>query len=126
MSERRAQKETKETKNASRILSSGGHIAGLLLFDPFPICCKETDLSGLTKGDKSKVALARRLRHETTKGPKCIRRRMRMGNWSHVRTCQVKNNNADLVSMVGPDTCKVIVTSLQKNDTIILLRVGTD
>jgi putative transposase len=45
---------------------------------------KEEDLPGLPKGDKSKVALARRLRQETTMSLKWIARRLRMGSWTYV------------------------------------------
>jgi hypothetical protein len=47
-------------------------------------CWKEEDLPGLPKGDKSKVALARRLRQETTMSLKWIARRLRMGSWTDV------------------------------------------
>jgi len=46
--------------------------------------CKEEDLPGLSKGDKSKVALARRLRKETTMTLKWIARRLHMGSWTYV------------------------------------------
>ncbi len=45
---------------------------------------KEEDLPGLPKGDKSKVALARRLRQETTTSLKWIARRLHMGSWTYV------------------------------------------
>jgi REP element-mobilizing transposase RayT len=45
---------------------------------------KELDLPGLRKGDKGKVALARRLRQETTMSLKWIARRLRMGSWTYV------------------------------------------
>jgi len=45
---------------------------------------KEQDLPGLSKGDKDKVALARRLRQETTMSLKWIARRLRMGSWTYV------------------------------------------
>jgi len=45
---------------------------------------KEEDLPGLPKGDKSKVALARRLRQETTMSLKWIARRLSMGSWTYV------------------------------------------
>jgi hypothetical protein len=43
---------------------------------------KEEDLPGLPKGDKSKVALARRLRQETTMTLKWIARRLHLGSWN--------------------------------------------
>ena len=45
---------------------------------------KEKDLAGLPKGDKSKVALARRLRQETTMSLKWIAQRLHMGSWTYV------------------------------------------
>jgi hypothetical protein len=41
---------------------------------------KEQDLPGLRKGDTGKVALARRLRQETTMSLKWMARRLHMGN----------------------------------------------
>jgi putative transposase len=45
---------------------------------------KEEDLPGRRKGDKVKVALARRLRQETTMSLKWIARRLHMGSWTYV------------------------------------------
>jgi hypothetical protein len=45
---------------------------------------KEKDLAGWAKGDKSKVALARRLRQETTMSLKWIAQRLQMGSWTYV------------------------------------------
>jgi putative transposase len=45
---------------------------------------QEEGLPALGKGDKSKVALARRLRQETTMSLKWIARRLHMGSWTHV------------------------------------------
>lgn len=45
---------------------------------------KEKDLAGARKGDKSKVALARRLRAETTMSLKWIAQRLHMGSWTCV------------------------------------------
>ena len=45
---------------------------------------KEESLPGLPKGDKSKVALARRLRQETTMSLKWIAQRLYMGSWTYV------------------------------------------
>jgi REP element-mobilizing transposase RayT len=45
---------------------------------------KEEDLPGLRKGDKGKVAVARRLRRETTMSLKWIARRLQMGSWTYV------------------------------------------
>jgi ATPase subunit of ABC transporter with duplicated ATPase domains len=45
---------------------------------------KEEDLPELSKGDKGKVALARRLRQETTMSLKWIAGRLRMGSWTYV------------------------------------------
>jgi putative transposase len=45
---------------------------------------KEEDLRGLAKGDKGKVALARRLRQETTMSLKWIAQRLHMGTWTYV------------------------------------------
>ena len=43
--------------------------------------CKDENLPGLPKGEKSRVALARRLRQETTTSPKWIACRLHMGSW---------------------------------------------
>jgi hypothetical protein len=45
---------------------------------------KEEDLTVLPKGDKKKVALARRLRQETTMSLKWIAQRLHMGSWTCV------------------------------------------
>jgi hypothetical protein len=45
---------------------------------------KEEGLPGWRKGDKVKVALARRLRQDTTMSLKWIARRLHMGSWTHV------------------------------------------
>jgi REP element-mobilizing transposase RayT len=45
---------------------------------------KKQDLRGLPKGEKRKVALARRLRQETTMTLKWIARRLHMGSWTYV------------------------------------------
>src|ERR1700677_5017071 len=45
---------------------------------------KDEDLPGLPQGDKSKVALARRLRQEMTMTLKWIARRLHIGSWTHV------------------------------------------
>jgi putative transposase len=45
---------------------------------------QEQHLPLLAKGDKSKVALARRLRQETTMSLKWIARRLHMGSWTYV------------------------------------------
>jgi REP element-mobilizing transposase RayT len=45
---------------------------------------KEEDLPELPKGHESKVALARRLRQETTMSLKWIARRLHMGSWTYV------------------------------------------
>jgi len=45
---------------------------------------KEQDLRDLSKGDKGKVALARRLRQETTMSLKWIARRLHMGSWTYL------------------------------------------
>jgi len=41
-------------------------------------------LPDLRKGYKGKVALARRLRHETTMSLKWIAQRLHMGSWTYV------------------------------------------
>jgi len=45
---------------------------------------KEKGLPLQDKADRSKVALARRLRQETTMSLKCIARRLEMGSWTYV------------------------------------------
>lgn len=45
---------------------------------------KEKELPLLAKGDKSKVALARRLRQETAMSLKWIAQRLHMGSWTYV------------------------------------------
>jgi hypothetical protein len=45
---------------------------------------RDEDLSLLRKGDAMKVAIARRLRKETTMSLKWIAGRLRMGSWTHV------------------------------------------
>jgi hypothetical protein len=45
---------------------------------------KEQDLPGLSKGNKDKVALARRLLQETTMSLKWMARRLHMGSWTYV------------------------------------------
>jgi REP element-mobilizing transposase RayT len=45
---------------------------------------KEQDLAGLAKGNKGKVAVARRLRQESTMSLKWIARRLHMGSWTYV------------------------------------------
>jgi hypothetical protein len=45
---------------------------------------KEQGLPKPSKGDKSKVALARQLRQETTMSLKRTARRMPMGSWTHI------------------------------------------
>jgi hypothetical protein len=45
---------------------------------------KDEDLPGRPKGDKSKVALARRLRKETTMSLKWIAQKLHMGSWTYV------------------------------------------
>jgi hypothetical protein len=45
---------------------------------------QEKELPIQPKGDKSKVALARRLRQETTMSLKWIARRLHMGSWTCV------------------------------------------
>jgi REP element-mobilizing transposase RayT len=45
---------------------------------------KEQDLPALPKGHKGKVALARRLRQETTMSLKWIAQRLHMGRWTYV------------------------------------------
>jgi REP element-mobilizing transposase RayT len=45
---------------------------------------KEQDLPGLRKGDKDKVAVARRLRQETIMSLKWMARRLHMGSWTYV------------------------------------------
>jgi hypothetical protein len=47
-------------------------------------CIKEEDLPIQPKGYKSKVALARRLRQETTMSLKWTARRLHMGSWTYV------------------------------------------
>jgi hypothetical protein len=46
--------------------------------------CKEAELPQRTKGDKQKVALARRLRAETTMTLAWIADRLQMGSWTYV------------------------------------------
>ena len=65
---------------------------------------KEEDLTVLPKGDKRKVALARRLRQETTMSLKWIAQRLHMGSWTYVSTCCMKNKNNEFVSIVRIDT----------------------
>jgi hypothetical protein len=65
---------------------------------------KEQDLPGLSKGDKDKVALARRLRQETTMSLKWIARRLRMGSWTYVSNLLHENDDAKFVSIVRTDT----------------------
>jgi hypothetical protein len=45
---------------------------------------KEQALPGLSKGDKNKVALARRLRQKTTMSLQWMARRPHMGSWTYV------------------------------------------
>ena len=45
---------------------------------------KEADLKARRKGDKGKVAVARRLRQETTMSLKWIAHRLQMGSWTYV------------------------------------------
>jgi REP element-mobilizing transposase RayT len=45
---------------------------------------QERDLADRRKGDKGKVALARRMRQETTMTLKWIAQRLRMGSWTYV------------------------------------------
>jgi putative transposase len=52
---------------------------------------KESDLRSLPKGEKRKVALARRLRQETTVSLKWIARRLHMGSWTYLSNLVHKN-----------------------------------
>ena len=45
---------------------------------------KEEDLPERRKGDKGKIAAARRLRQETTMSLKWIAQRLHMGSWTYV------------------------------------------
>jgi len=56
---------------------------------------KEQDLPDLRKGDKGKVVLARRLRHETTMSLKWIARRLHMGSWTYVSDLLVAQNRKE-------------------------------
>jgi hypothetical protein len=51
---------------------------------------KEADLDRRRKGDPGKVAMAWRLRHETTMSLKWIARRLKMGTWTYVSNCLVQ------------------------------------
>ena len=44
----------------------------------------EAELSKRRKGDKNKVAMAQRLRRETTMTLQWIAKRLRMGSWTNV------------------------------------------
>ncbi len=46
--------------------------------------CKEAELLERRKGDKGKVAIARRLRQETGMSYQWIAQRLRMGTWTYV------------------------------------------
>ena len=48
---------------------------------------QERLLDGLAKGDRQKVAIARRLRQETSVTLKWIANRLRMGTWTHTANC---------------------------------------
>ena len=45
---------------------------------------KEKDLPGQNQGDKAKIAMARRLRQETTKTLPWIAKRLAMGSWTYI------------------------------------------
>ena len=52
----------------------------------------EKELSQRAKGDKTKVALARRLRAETTMTLRWIARRLEMGSWTYVANLLPEKN----------------------------------
>ncbi|HZM03303.1 MAG TPA: transposase [Candidatus Saccharimonadales bacterium] len=58
---------------------------------------KEENLPLLPKGHKSKVALARRLRQETTMSLKWIAQRLHMGSWTYVSNLLREKSHADFV-----------------------------
>ena len=50
----------------------------------------QSELSRRRKGDAQKVAIAWRLRQETTMSLKWIAQRLQMGTWTHVSNCLVQ------------------------------------
>jgi hypothetical protein len=50
----------------------------------------EDELKGRRKGDREKVKMAARLRHETTMTLKWIAQRLHMGTWTNVANCLAK------------------------------------
>jgi putative transposase len=69
-----AERQETGAGKAQRLVREGLHALGW----------KEADLPGWPKGDKRKVALARRLRQETTMTLKWIAQRLHMGSWTYV------------------------------------------
>ena len=53
------------------------------------------DLERRRKGDPEKVALAWRLRRETTMTLKWVAQRLRMGAWTHVSNCLVQRRRKE-------------------------------
>ncbi len=61
----------------------------------WPVSCHgRCQLTERRKGDKDKVALARRLRGETRMTLAWIARRLRLGSWSHVSNLLRKTKSA--------------------------------
>jgi hypothetical protein len=54
---------------------------------------KESELGLRPKVDKVKIALARRLRAETTMSLKCIAKRLQMGSWTYVSNLLRQSGN---------------------------------
>jgi putative transposase len=64
---------------------------------------REEDLTRLPKGDKAKVALARRLRQETTMSLKWIAQRLHMGSWTYVSNLLHENEHEKRKSCVNSE-----------------------